>query len=255
MSQAEKSNTKDKAETKPYSLKSIIKDILVFGGAFMLFQSVAYAGRYIPSSSMEPTLQVGDRIFISKFSYGYSKYSLPFDMPLFEGRIFADMPERGEIVVFSPPEEGAQDFIKRVIGLPGDTIEMRGGRLYINDEIVERRLVEQNMTRKDGWPLVVQIYEETLPGGYTHLIKERGDDYPLDDTPAFVVPEGHVFVMGDNRDNSRDSRAVGGIGSVAAIELVGEAKIISFTLADCDPKGGDGCFLGLPWGRFFTILQ
>lgn len=246
---------KKEADHKLSWLRGVVKDIVVIGGFLVVFQTFAFAQRYIPSSSMEPTLQIGDRIIVSKYNYGFSRYSFPFDFPPFEGRVFGSLPERGEIVVFSPPEEGAEDFIKRVIGLPGDRIALKGGRLYINGEIVPRKLVEQRMLRSNGWPQLVQFYEEELPGGKTHMIAEWGDNQPYDTMPEVLVPEGHLFMMGDNRDNSRDSRARSGFGFVAAEELVGPARVTSLSFAACDERGGDSCFLGLPLGRFFKALD
>lgn len=242
-------------KVRPTAL-SFLKDALWIGGFMLLFHSFAYGSYYIPSGSMKPTLQVGDRIAVSKFALGYSRYSFPFSPPLFEGRIMGDMPKRGDILVFAVPEENNEVFIKRLIGLPGDRVQMKSGRLIINGELVERTFVEERVqTTSNGFPVRVRFYDEILPGGVTHRIAEYSDGGPLDDTPEFFVPEGHVFMMGDNRDSSNDSRAPGGFGTVAYEELIGPAQIVSVSFADCDSQGGDGCFLGLPFGRFFTALK
>jgi signal peptidase I len=177
----------------------------------------------IPSSSMVPTLLVGDYLFVSKFSYGYSKHSLPFSLPLFSGRIFEGAPERGDVAVFKLPKENKTDFIKRIVGLPGDRIQVKGGILHINGEPVERRQIEDYIY--EG--IVHQQYIETLPGGRQHPIIEINDTSTKDNTGEFVVPPGHYFGMGDNRDNSDDSRGV--VGFIPAENLVGRAEILFFS--------------------------
>ena len=175
----------------------------------------------IPSGSMIPTLLVGDYLFVSKYSYGYSRHSLPFSMPLIKGRIWYDEPKRGDVIVFKLPSDNRTDYIKRLIGLPGDRIQMKQGRLYINGTVVEREPQGEYVMR-DGTGNAVrfQKYTEILPEGFSHAILEFSDDGPYDDTEEFVVPEGHFFMMGDNRDNSMDSRAFK-IGYVPKENLVG----------------------------------
>ena len=213
----------------------------------------------IPSASMEPTLLEGDYIIVSKFSYGYSRHSIPFSPPLFKGRIMERAPERGDIIVFKLPRDGRTDYIKRLIGLPGDRVQMRQGRLWINGkEVVDKELPPVMIDSGYGFTRNVQRFKETLPGGRTFVTYDFGPDGDVDNTPTFVVPEGHFFFMGDNRDNSLDSRVPAeiGVGFVPAENLVGKAQII---LLSWNP----GASLFKPWtwvlnarpSRFFNILQ
>lgn len=213
----------------------------------------------IPSASMEPTLLEGDYIIVSKFSYGYSRHSIPFSPPLFKGRIMERAPERGDIIVFKLPRDGRTDYIKRLIGLPGDRVQMRQGRLWINGkEVVDKELPPVMIDSGYGFTRNVQRFKETLPGGKTFVTYDFGPDGDVDNTPTFVVPEGHYFFMGDNRDNSLDSRVPSeiGVGFVPAENLVGKAQII---LLSWNP----GASLFKPWtwvlnarpSRFFNILQ
>jgi signal peptidase I len=191
----------------------------------------------IPSGSMIPTLEIGDYLFVSKYSYGYSRYSFPFGFPPFQGRILGSAPKRGDVVVFKLPRDNETDYIKRVIGLPGDKIEMKKGRLYINDQIVEREPIEKAQTEDlYGHFGPVPTYKETLPGGVTHTIIEiQGDDGFNDNAGPFIVPQGHYFMMGDNRDNSTDSRVPqdqGGVGYVPLVNVEGRAEMIFFSVGE-----------------------
>lgn len=204
----------------------------------LLVRTFAYEPFNIPSGSMIPTLLVGDYLFVSKFSYGYSKHSLPFSLPLIPGRVLESQPERGDVVVFKLPSDTTQDYIKRVIGLPGDTVQVIKGRLYINNKLVERERIEDYiLTDGTGRSAAVAQYLETLPNGKVHRILELfGDQGPSDDTEAFTVPEGHFFMMGDNRDNSADSRAFPSRFRFVPVEnLVGRAEFLFYSKDSSQP--------------------
>lgn len=207
---------------------------IVYAVAIALFvRTFAYEPFNIPSGSMKPTLLVGDYLFVSKFSYGYSKHSLPLSLPLFEGRVFDEMPERGDVAVFKLPSDNRTDYIKRIVGLPGDRIQVKESILFINGEAVGLESLgdftdEQYFDARLG-EQKVPMFEETLPGGRTHLILEMTDRGRLDNTGVFEVPEGHVFAMGDNRDNSQDSR-VRNVGFVPLVNLVGRADFLLFSV-------------------------
>lgn len=189
----------------------------------------------IPSGSMIPTLLVGDFLFVSKYSYGFSKFSFPLSPNLFEGRILASPPKRGDVIVFKLPRDNSTDYIKRVIGLPGDTIQMKEGRLYINGNEVPREPIAKVHTEDYyGHETDVPTYKETLPNGVAHTIIEiQGDTGFNDNTELFKVPENSYFMMGDNRDNSTDSRVPpdqGGVGYVPFENLIGRAELIFFSV-------------------------
>ena len=185
---------------------------------------------FIPSSSMESTLLIGDYLFVAKYSYGYSKHSLPFSPPLFSGRIFDDEPERGDIVVFKQPIDNHTDFIKRVIGLPGDTVQMKDGVLYLNDKAVPRVRVDDFIYRDPtGNVRRIPQYRETLPSGVSYITLDMIRDSVWDNTGVYIVPQGHYFMMGDNRDNSSDSRVPDAVGYVPFENLIGKAEVIFFS--------------------------
>lgn len=185
----------------------------------------------IPSGSMLPTLQIGDYLFVSKTSYGYSKYSFPLGLADFQGRTFEETPQRGDVVVFKLPTDTRIDYIKRLIGMPGDRIQVIQGRLYINGEIVEREPVGmERVASPEGGNETMMTYIETLPGGIMHKIYEESDSEELDDTKEYVVPDGHYFMMGDNRDNSQDSRVQTLVGYVPFENFVGRAEILFFSI-------------------------
>lgn len=196
----------------------------------LVIRAILFQPFFIPSGSMIPTLLIGDYLFVAKFPYGYSKHSLPFSPPLFSGRIFGSDPERGDIVVFKTPQDNRTDFIKRLIGLPGDTIQMQKGQLIINGKPVPRERVEDRVD-KDEYGNVLRIaqYRETLPNGVSYTTQDSEEDGDYDNTGLYIVPLGHYFMMGDNRDNSSDSRVANAVGYVPAENLVGKAEIIFFS--------------------------
>jgi signal peptidase I len=197
----------------------------------LVVRTFGYEPFNIPSGSMVPTLLIGDYLFVSKFSYGFSRHSLPFSPPLFDGRIFASEPERGDVVVFKLPSDNETDYIKRIVGLPGDRIQMISGILHINGEPVKRRrLSDYRSQNLFGSRSVVPRYMETLPNDVRHdIVEEAGDNGSLDDTKVYVVPGGHYFAMGDNRDNSADSRVLRQVGFIPAVNLVGKAQFRFFS--------------------------
>jgi signal peptidase I len=208
------------------TIKTIIYAVLIA----VVVRTFAYEPFNIPSGSMIPTLLVGDYLFVSKLSYGYSRHSLPFSLPLFSGRIFETAPERGDVAVFKLPADNETDYIKRIIGLPGDRIQMRGGILHINDKPVKRRRAGEYILRDElAGSRTLKRYIETLPNGLSHFIIENSDNDQLDNTPVYVVPKGHYFAMGDNRDSSLDSRVINQVGYVPAQNLVGRAEFLFFS--------------------------
>ena len=217
------------AVKKTGGLGEMIRTILIAVGIALFIRTFAYEPFNIPSGSMIPTLLVGDYLFVSKLSYGYSRHSLPLSLPLIPGRILFSEPERGDVAVFKLPTDNRTDYIKRIVGLPGDTIQVKGGILHINGEAVKRRQVE-NFRDEDrfGRPADVKQYVETLPNGREHRVLEISDDQPNDDTGVYRVPEGHYFAMGDNRDNSVDSRFPR-VGFIPRDNLVGRADVIFYS--------------------------
>ncbi len=184
---------------------------------------------YIPSSSMEPNLLVGDRLFVTKFSYGYSKHSFPFSPAIFNGRIFESIPERGDIVVFKTPTDNRTDYIKRLIGLPGDQIQFIDSNLYLNNnEILKSRISQNEVIFCGDKKIEVFSFEELLPNGKKYLSVYL-KDYTYQNSDVFIVPNDHYFFLGDNRDCSKDSRFLTSVGYVHKDNLVGKAQFIFFS--------------------------
>jgi signal peptidase I len=187
----------------------------------------------IPSGSMIPTLLIGDYLFVSKYSYGYSRYSFPFGLNLFPGRIWAAEPQRGDVVVFKLPRDNETDYIKRVIGLPGDEIQMINGVLHINGQAVPKEKVQDYVvTEPSGRERHMAQFRETLPNGVSYPVLDLVQSSFGDNTEVYRVPEDHFFMMGDNRDNSTDSRFLSEVGFVPFENLVGKAQVIFFSIDD-----------------------
>ncbi|WP_421785923.1 signal peptidase I [Hyphobacterium sp.] len=231
-------------------------------GVWLIIITFLFAPFHIPSESMQPSLEVGDRVLVSKWAYGYSRHSLPLGLGYYvpesvDFRLFPRTPERGDVVVFRTPAQ-QRNLIKRVIGLPGDIIEVREGRLFINGVIVEREPLEQRTYRPHARPnrsVTVTAFTETLPGGVEHPIYEQSDFEALDNAGPFRIPADSVFVMGDNRDSSTDSRvppnprspANGGPGYIQLTEVVGRAETVMFTFKRCRDEAGIYCPTGRVW--------
>ena len=213
----------------------------------------------IPSGSMMATLLIGDYLFVSKYTYGYSRYSFPFSPPLFTGRdpILGKGPQRGDVVVFRLPRDDSTDYIKRVIGLPGDRIQMIDGVLNINGQPIKRERAEDYVGTEDG-PGIKRIkrWKETLPNGVVYYTLDLVDNSFYDNTPVYAVPADHYFMMGDNRDNSTDSRVLSQVGYVPIDNIVGRAEIIFFSVGD-----GEAAWKVwrwpwvVRWGRLFSIVR
>ena len=207
------------------NIKTLIYALIIA----ILLRSLLYQPFYIPSSSMEPTLLVGDRLFVSKFAYGYSKHSFPFSPPIYKKRIFFKEPQRGDLVVFKTPSDNRTDYIKRLIGKPGDTLQFKNGDIYLNKKKIIKNKIDESMSIRCGkinFP--VKIYEETLPNGvkYKAVYNSAGT---LQNTDVYTVPDNNYFLLGDNRDCSKDSRFLSEVGYVNKLNLVGKAELIFFS--------------------------
>ena len=240
---------------KDEGLMDTLKTVLIAIIIAIVIRTFLFEPFRIPSGSMYPTLYVGDYLFVSKYTYGYSKHSFPFSMPLFEGRIWADKPERGDVVVFKFPQDNRTDFIKRIIGLPGDKIKLVKGRVYINGQMLAREKIEDFVLRdQKGNAERFHQYIETLPEGLQHHILEVSDYEQADDMPEVTIPKNCYFVMGDNRDKSDDSRI--SVGFVPEENLVGKARFLFFSHNDSGawylpwtwPKK-------IRWDRLFDTIQ
>ena len=237
------------------NIKTIIYALLIA----VFIRSIFFQPFYIPSSSMEPNLLVGDRLFVSKYTYGYSKHSFPFSPPILNKRIFYSEPKYGDLIVFKTPSDNRTDFIKRLIGLPGDEIQFIDGDLYINNNQVIKTKIK-NFNAKFNCGNInsnCEAYIEKLPSGVTYVTIYNQQDTRWNDSDKYKVPKDHYFFLGDNRDNSGDSRYLGKVGYVNKLNLVGRARRIFFS---SDKKKGN-FFKFWKWhksiriGRFFNKIQ
>ena len=207
------------------NLKTIFYALIIAG----IIRSLIVQPFYIPSSSMEPTLLVGDRLFVTKYSYGYSKHSFPFSPQIFKGRIYSSSPRAGDVVVFKTPADNRTDYIKRLIGLPGDKIQFIDGDLYLNNnQILKSRIAKFDIIYCGNETLEVNTFEEKLPNGKVHNTVYL-KNYSYQNSDIFIVPKKHYYFLGDNRDCSKDSRYLSSVGYVHEDNLVGKAQFIFFS--------------------------
>jgi len=255
-SEADKSS-----DTNDQGWRETVKIVIQALAIAMVVRVFFYQPFNIPSGSMKETLLVGDYLFVSKLSYGYSRYSFPFGLKLFNGRILAGEPQRGDVAVFKLPRDNSTDYIKRIIGLPGDQIQMKEGTLYINGAAVPKKRAGDFLTREEEGPVRrIPRYQETLPNGVSYMVLDSEPNGPFDNTTTFKVPQGHYFMMGDNRDNSQDSRALWAVGYVPYENLIGRAEIIFFSGAVDEPDAFRWWSpwtwpFDIRWSRFFNLVR
>jgi signal peptidase I len=232
------------------TVKVVVQALLIA----LVIRTLLFQPFSIPSGSMKGTLLVGDYLFVSQFSYGYSRYSLPLSLPLFSGRIFGAEPQRGDVVVFALPKDPSTDYIKRVIGLPGDHIQVIDGQLHINGVAVKRERVGDFLDDEGGG--AIRRWRETLPNGVSYDVLDLQDNSFLDNTQEYVVPPGHYFMMGDNRDNSMDSRVPSAVGYVPFENIIGKAQVIFLSMADGQPAWHIWSWpWSMRWSRLFTVIR
>lgn len=256
--------TKTRRKASGGETGGLVRFVLIVAAIAWVVRSLVVAPFSIPSGSMLPTLQIGDYLAVSKWPYGYSRFSLFLHFPPFGGRIFSSLPKRGDIAVFWVPGEG-EDLIKRVIGLPGDSIELRDGEVILNGRPLARhriapvaiavspnspcRTVAAALPHEEDGACLYPAWRETLPGGPSYIVLDQVDHGPADDFGPVTVPQGHVFMMGDNRDDSLDSRfpaAAGGVGMVPVEDLVGRAEVLFWS------TDGSASYLK-PWTWFSAL--
>jgi signal peptidase I len=223
----------------------------------LIIRSFLFQPFYIPSSSMEPNLLIGDRLFVSKYSYGYSRHSLPFSPKIYNKRVLTKLPDRGDVIVFKTPADNRTDYIKRLIGLPGDTIQIIDSNLYLNNAKVKKDKIEYLTNINCGNKIINAIFfKETLPNGKKYITVYRNNGTMMN-TDKYTVPDNHYFFMGDNRDCSKDSRFLSSVGYVNINNLVGKAQLIFFS----NEKKRGSFFKFWKWGkslrleRFFKKIQ
>jgi signal peptidase I len=248
----------DETKKRQSGLGFAVGFVLLVLLGFVLTRTLLVQSFHIPSESMESTLLVGDFLFVSKYPYGYSRYSLPFSLPLFSGRVFGGLPARGDIVVFVLPRDDSQVLIKRIVGLPGDRVQMIGGALHLNGDPVQRSQLDDLLDHRPipGNTIRIRRWRETLPNGPSYTTLDQFDQGPIDDTPLYIVPPGHYFVMGDNRDNSTDSRVLDAVGYIPLQNIVGRAEIIYFSISDGAAIWQVWRWPGaLRFARFFSFIR
>ena len=243
-----------------FKRETIIENIKTLFYAFIIaiiIRSLVIQPFYIPSSSMEPNLLVGDRLFVTKYTYGYSKHSFPFSPPIFEGRFLSKEPNRGDVVVFKTPADNRTDYIKRLIGLPGDVIQFKDSNLFLNkSEILKSRISKKGKIYCGERQIDVFTFEEILPNNKKY-IAVYFKDYSFQNSDPFKVPDDHFFFLGDNRDCSKDSRFLTSVGYVHRNNLVGKAQFLFFS----SDKSKGSIFAFWKWGetirleRFFKKIN
>lgn len=229
-----KSKAKDSGSQKSARQENVelLKTLAWAVAIALVIRSLFFEPFHIPSGSMKNNLLIGDYLFVSKYSYGYSRYSFPLGLPLFEGRVGnSSRPQRGDVVVFRLPAKPSITFIKRIVGLPGDTIRVQDGNLIVNG--VPYKLTRLEPFRDndfEGRGAIIPRYLEEMPGGKSYEILDANPYGALDNTPEYRVPEGHYFAMGDNRDNSEDSRVIRAVGFIPEENIVGKARIVFLSI-------------------------
>ena len=234
------------------NIKTLIYALIIA----IFIRSILIQPFFIPSSSMEPNLLVGDRLFVTKYSYGLSKHSFPFSPPIINGRVLFNNPKRGDVIVFKTPSDNRTDYIKRLIGLPGDRIQFIDGEIYLNNNQIFRTLISDDELYCGNYTIPVQIFEEKLPNGKKYLASYR-KDLSFKNSDIFKVPDNHYFFLGDNRDCSKDSRFLTEVGYVHKNNLVGKARFLFFS---SNPRNGSIIKFWkwdsiLRLDRFFKIIQ